>query len=190
LFYAKQSEATVRAESRSRGLSSTPGGNRAARAVRRCSGIMGFGGLRFGLLACSSPALWSLLPSSSAVRFGRRAVKVCSLDVMWLRHEPMSSRKTAPQRALLNFLAETSVWRETRNLLRSRDQARRQIRLLDIRHPCVDSDSVTLRRDRLVTGDESVSFTTAINRRNCPRPVSLGVRWSRARGLQREVQVE
>jgi hypothetical protein len=38
--------------------------------------------------------------------------------------------------------------------------------------------------------DESVSFTTTINRRNSPRPVRRGVRWSRARGLWREVQVE
>jgi hypothetical protein len=127
-----------------------------------------------------------------AVRFDRRAVKLCSLDVMWLGHEPISSWEIAPQRALLNFLAVTSVQRQARNLLKygSRDRARRRIQLLDIRHPCVDSDSVTLRRNRLVTDDESNSFTTVSNRRNCPRPVRPRVRWSRARGLWREVQVE
>jgi hypothetical protein len=50
LFYATQSEATVSADSRSRSLSSTLGGNRAARAVRRCSGLTGLSGLRFSLL--------------------------------------------------------------------------------------------------------------------------------------------
>jgi predicted phage terminase large subunit-like protein len=53
--------------------------------------------------------------------------------------------------------------------------------------PCVDSDSVTLKRNRLVTHDESVSFTTVINGRDCPRPVRPRVRWIRACGLWREV---
>jgi hypothetical protein len=57
-------------------------------------------------------------------------------------------------------------------------------------HPCVDSDSVTYRRNRLVTNDESVSFNTVRNRRNRSRPVRPRVRWSRACGLWCEVQVE
>jgi two-component system, chemotaxis family, protein-glutamate methylesterase/glutaminase len=59
------------------------------------------------------------------------------------------------------------------------------IQLVDIRHPCVDSDSVTLRRNRLVTDDESISFTTVSSRRNSPRPVRPRVRWIRSRPLAR-----
>jgi len=119
-----------------------------------------------------------------AVRFDRRAVKLCSLDVMWLGHEPISSWEIAPQRALLNFLAVTSVQRQARNLLKygSRDRARRRIQLLDIRHPCVDSDPARRRSNGLMIDDGPVSFTTVSNRRNCPRPVRLGVRWSRPHG--------
>ena len=43
-------KATAGAASRSRSLSSTLGRDRDARAVRRCAGLMGFSGLRFGLL--------------------------------------------------------------------------------------------------------------------------------------------
>src|ERR1700733_2231602 len=48
LFFAKHIGSDCESGKRSRGLSSTLGGNRDARAVR-CSGLMGFSGLRFGL---------------------------------------------------------------------------------------------------------------------------------------------
>jgi hypothetical protein len=84
---------------------------------------MGFSGPRFGLLGVLESCLVVILAmklGGSAVRFGRRAVELCSLDVVWLRHEPMSFLKTALQRAILTFLAETSVEREDRNLLKIR----------------------------------------------------------------------
>jgi hypothetical protein len=84
---------------------------------------MGFSGLRFGLLRVFESCFVVILTvklGGSAVRFGRCAVKLCSLDVMWLRHERMSSEKQRHNGRYLNFLAATSVQRQARNLLKIR----------------------------------------------------------------------
>src|ERR1700689_5524257 len=92
LFSAKHSGGDSGGGSRSRYLSSTLGGDRDARGVCRCGGLMGFGGLRFGLLGVFESSLVVLL----AVKFG-------SLDMMCLRHERISSLEIAPQQTPFGF---------------------------------------------------------------------------------------
>ena len=66
----------------------------------------------------------------------------------------------------------------------------RMLEAVDVRHPCVDSDPARRRSNGLMIDDGPVSFTTVRSRRNSPRPVRPGVRWIRARGCWRQVQVE
>ena len=75
LFCAKHIGSDCESGKRSRGLSSTLGGNRDARAVR-CSGLMGFSGLRFGLLGVFESCFVVIVAmklGGAAMRFGHRA---------------------------------------------------------------------------------------------------------------------
>jgi hypothetical protein len=94
LFYATHIEATTGAAFRTLALSSSLGGDRDTGAPLWRP--YGFSGLRFGFLGVFGSRFVAFLAvklCGPAVRFRRRAVKLCSLDVMWLRHDQCPPEK-------------------------------------------------------------------------------------------------